>query len=196
MTAWPAPGAVDSSTALLERAISYTRGSLALVTPELLERPTPCAEWDLADLLAHMNDGMLALCDAVVTRRVGLHPAPDDPDVGVAAVSTLRQRACALLSEWSRLRADAPVEVGGLAMPASLVGLTGSLEIAVHGWDVATACGAEWPIPGALAELLLEAAPMLVDPSDRGDRFAAPVSVPDAATASDRLLAFTGRAPA
>src|SRR6266511_4033250 len=51
--------------ALLERATGYTLGSLHLVTPAAMERPTPCRDWDLRALLAHMDDALVALQEAV-----------------------------------------------------------------------------------------------------------------------------------
>ena len=44
------PGAI----ALLGGAIRYALGVCALVTPAEMTRPTPCADWDLAALLAHL----------------------------------------------------------------------------------------------------------------------------------------------
>src|SRR5690349_23901912 len=50
-----------SADGLLERAIGYTLGSLLLVTPAAMTRPTPCADWDLGALLRHMDDSLAAL---------------------------------------------------------------------------------------------------------------------------------------
>ncbi|HKT03728.1 MAG TPA: maleylpyruvate isomerase N-terminal domain-containing protein, partial [Rugosimonospora sp.] len=56
--------ALTGGITLLERAISYTLGSLQLVSPADLPRPTPCAGWDLSALLDHMDDSLLALTQA------------------------------------------------------------------------------------------------------------------------------------
>ncbi|HEY0774212.1 MAG TPA: hypothetical protein VGD51_09035, partial [Nocardioidaceae bacterium] len=83
---------------LLERAIGYTRGSLVLVTPELMSVPTPCAAWDLRALLAHMDDSLASLHEAGSVRRVRL----DAPSAGGAdPENALRTRACQLLADWS-----------------------------------------------------------------------------------------------
>ena len=65
-----------AGVAVLERAISYALGSLSLVTPGLLTRPTPCPRWDLCDLLHHFNDSMTALQEAVEQGRVAITRAP------------------------------------------------------------------------------------------------------------------------
>ena len=72
----------------------------------------------------------------------------------------------------------------------------GALEIAVHGWDVARACGEDRPIPAELAEQLLDLLPVLVTDADRVERFAAPIAVPPSAGPGDQLVARLGRRPA
>ena len=60
---------------LLERAVSYTRGALAGVRPELLCQPTPCSRWRLGPLMEHMADSLDALTEA----SSGLVPLTLDP---------------------------------------------------------------------------------------------------------------------
>ena len=57
------PGAI----ALLGGAIRYALGACALVTPAEMTRPTPCADWDLAALLAHLATSMADLESALRT---------------------------------------------------------------------------------------------------------------------------------
>jgi len=179
----------EVSAELLERAVGYTRTCLALVTPDLMGAPTPCAEWDLARLLRHMDDSLAAFAEAAVGRVDPCPPPPLTPEV----VASLRARACALLGAWSSDPGRGPVAVAGRPMPRELLAGTGALEIAVHGWDVARACRADRPLPEALARTLLEVAPLVVGDPDRDGRFAAPRAVPEGADAGTRLLAFLGR---
>ena len=76
---------------------------------------------------------------------------------------------------------------------SDVLAAAGSLEIAVHGWDVAASCGADRPLPAGLALELLDVVPLLVGADDRAARFAAPVDVPLHARPSTRLLAAVGR---
>jgi hypothetical protein len=69
------------------------------------------------------------------------------------------------------------------------------VEVAVHGWDVARACGVDRPIPPALAGELLELCPLLVDDADRPGRFGPPADPSRWARPGDRLVAFLGRCP-
>jgi uncharacterized protein (TIGR03086 family) len=172
---------------LLERAIGYTRGTLSGVRDELLDRPTPCTAWTLADLLAHMSDSLDALTEA--SRGViAIAPAPIDH----SGVAVLRDKACHLLGAWSNPHA-AEARVGSARIESTILLHAGALEIAVHGWDVGQATGTAEPIPEALAAALVAAAPHLITRADRPSRFGPPASTTGAASSSALLLAFTGR---
>ncbi len=106
-----ATAALLGGVALLERAINYTLGSLLLVTPQLMSRPTPCQDWDLRTLLIHMNDSFDALCEAVDDGQVSLTPSEFDRDADPVA---------------ALLRFAAPVPVPADARPADrLLGFLG-----------------------------------------------------------------------
>ncbi|HEY3735307.1 MAG TPA: TIGR03086 family metal-binding protein [Streptosporangiaceae bacterium] len=210
MTEARAATTLFGGVALLERAVSYTLGPLGLVTPALLSRRTPCREWDLRTLLAHMSDSLAALHEALDLRQVDLGPeieaspgsGPGSSSIPYAGgpdpagmVSALRGRARALLGMLAGTH-DVPVSIGGCLLPASIVTSVGAIDIAVHGWDVARACGAALPIPEPLAAEMLAISPLFVSHADRPSRFAAPVPVPAGASASDRLVAYLGRDPA
>lgn len=197
---WAAPGFEGS--ALLERAVAYTRTSLHLVALADVTAPTPCTEWDLLTLLEHMHDSLTALTDAADIGYVDLVPVREalqeqQPGRGHARllVDRLKARACALLAAWADHPATGEVTVADHSLDADLLAAVGSLEIAVHGWDVARACGVDRPLPAALALELLDVVPLAVSDADRPARFAEPVAVPLHARPSTRLLAALGRHP-
>ncbi len=190
-----ATAALIGGVALLERAMSYTLGSLNLVTPAVLHRPTPCAEWDVRALLVHMTDSLDVLCSVVDGGAAGdLRPGVES---GSAAdlVSAVRVRACRLLGLWTNADEPRSVTIDGKALSRTIVAATGAIEIAVHGWDLARGCGHDRTIPLALAEDLAELAALVVTRRDRPHRFNHSVAVPPDATPSDRLVAFLGRDP-
>jgi uncharacterized protein (TIGR03086 family) len=199
MTAQLTMGALIGGIGLFERAVGYTLGSLQSVTPTSLARTTPCADWDLRALLAHMNDSLLALHEAISLGFVGMDPYDDYGDVEADPVAALKNRACRLLGEWSAAgaRPEPPgaVAIADLSLSAGIVSGTGAIEVAVHGWDVARACGQDRPIPSGLAEELLPLALLFVGEEDRPVRFAERVEVPRGRPAGDQLLAFLGRDP-
>ena len=181
--------------ALLERAVGYTRTSLQLVADADLHAPTPCQRWDLLDLLWHMDDSLAAFSEAAIG-HVDLVPvaAPDTgPEIARTVVERLRARACALIAAWSRHPPTGAVAVGDRMLRSDLLAAAGALEIAVHGWDVARACGADRPLPTGLALELLPAVPVVVSDLDRPRRFAERLVVPPHAAAGTRLLAALGR---
>jgi uncharacterized protein (TIGR03086 family) len=168
MTAAGGAGLLEGGAGLLERALAYSLGSVAAVTPALLPRPTPCGEWDLRGLLHHLNDSLAALHEAAHGGRVALDPAAVDDIPAADPVRTFRERAVRLLGAWSGTVGDdhdRVVLVGDLPLAAGMVAATGAVELAVHGWDVSQSCGQHRPIPDALATELLELCPLLVPPA-------------------------------
>jgi uncharacterized protein (TIGR03086 family) len=202
MTAGPARSPAAPLAApldLLERAVAYTRGVLVGVRPDALWCPTPCEGWDLAALLHHMEDSLVALTQAADLGRVPLRSQPPDPPeprptrTTVPVVRRLQTRACALLGAWSAAPTAGEPTVGGAGIPVSVLGRAGALDVAVHGWDVSASLGPARDLPAALADDLLPVARALVTDADRPRRFAAPVPVATTASPSERLLAFLGR---
>ncbi|MDR7304298.1 TIGR03086 family metal-binding protein [Haloactinomyces albus] len=180
---------------LLERAITYTLGSLHLVTQADLLCSTPCRDWDLRALLRHMEESLVALHEAVDTGHVGIEALAEDGDPAVDPVTALRNRACRLLGASTGAGSRDVVSIADAELTTGIVTSTGALEIAVHGWDIARARRDHRPIPEPLAEEMLALLPLFVTDADRPGRFAAPVDVPPWAGPGDRLLAFLGRDP-
>jgi uncharacterized protein (TIGR03086 family) len=182
---------------LLETAIGYALAGAALGTPQLLSRPTPCAGWDLEMLLDHVSDSIAVLHEAIAAGTAGAGAAPiGDHGRGPGPVARLRGRAsgllgaCAAAGPGGRL-----VTIGDRELTASMVTVTGAIEIAVHGWDITVACTGRRPVPPSLATALLAIAPLLIGPDDRPGLFAEPVQLPGPACPGDQLVAFLGRRP-
>jgi uncharacterized protein (TIGR03086 family) len=188
-----ATASLTGGLGLLERAMSYTLGSLQLVTPDAMTRPSPCQGWDLRALLAHMNDSLQAMHEAGDVGHVAGTAAASYGDPDTDPVATLRSRACGMLGAWTNHGDREWVTIDGYVVTGSIVSATGALEIAVHGWDVARTLGHDRPLPRPLAEELLPLAGLLVTEADRPSRFAAPVPTSPTAAPDVRLLAFLGR---
>jgi uncharacterized protein (TIGR03086 family) len=182
---------LGGSVELLDRSLAYTCDRLSRVHDDLLDRRTPCAGWDLAALLAHMEDALDAFTEAaggsVEVHRWRTTAAP---------VPAIRAKATGLLEAWSRPSpGDVVIETvdGPLDLETSLLVATAALEVTVHGWDVARAIGEDARIAPDLAEALLPIARATVTRADRGVRFGPELPVPHDASADRRLLAFLGR---
>jgi len=185
---------------LLASAIDYALGSVDYVAPELLGRPTPCREWDLAALLRHASDSVAALHQGLASGYVSLgragaaEPAAATPG---SLAGIFRDRA-AQLRVAAGTGGQYDIAIASRHAAAAVVSAVGALEIAVHGWDVAAACGQgrSRPIPADLARSMLEIVPLVVTDATRGSQFATPVAVPPPYGPSERLLALLGRDPA
>lgn len=175
---------------LLASALSYALKAVALVVPDDLSLPTPCAEWDLNLLLRHLCDSIGALDEALITGVVTPVAAvtADGPD----PVETVRDRAAALLCHMFASPRRV-VAVAGLPVPSELIVATGAAEVSVHGWDVYAACGRGRVVPASLARPLIRLFPQIV-PAREG-LFAGPFAVPPCASPGDQLVAYLGRDP-
>ena len=199
--AWCAP---SGAVTLLASAISYALGACVQVARREMTLPTPCTDWDLEALLAHLAASMADLESALRTGHLDPEPDdpatpdPDDPTIppldGDDPVELLRDRAANLLFAcYAHHGPDQFVLVGDLPLPAEIVTCTGAVEIAVHGWDVRAARGRGAPIPPALATRMLRLSPFLV--TGREGLFGTPVQVPAQASPGDQLVAYLGRHP-
>ena len=166
-TARGAHAALDQLTSIADR-----------VQPDDLDRPTPCTDWTVADLLDHL----LVSTDNFTRQAEGgeadWKAAP--PEVEDRATA-LRSRAETLHSAW-----DASEES---AQAASFAGP----EFAVHGWDLATAIGAADDLDDAVAEDALAVMRQGLTEDNRAPSFGPEQSVPESANAYARLAAFAGR---
>ena len=202
MTAIPShpvvlPATAGEGFALLERAMGYTLGSLVLAGPTPMTARTPCARWDLGRLLRHMDESLRTLHEAIAAGHLDLSAgAPADADYGdpvADPVGALRNRACRMMGAWADPRGPTAVTIGDAGLPTGILAVAGAVEVAVHGWDVAQACGADRPIPSSLAAALLGPAHLFVDEGDRPHRFGPAVAVRRPAGPAEQLLGHLGR---
>jgi hypothetical protein len=85
------------------------------------------------------------------------------------------------------------VTLGTASLARETLGAVGAVEITLHGWDVAQACGAPRPIPPGLALDLWAWARDHITDDDRPHRFGPALEVPEWASPQVRLLAHAGR---
>jgi uncharacterized protein (TIGR03086 family) len=177
--------------AVLTGAARYLFQNLLLVGEADLSAPTPCREWDLRRLLHHLGASLAEVADVLAARDV---VAPPLPAAGSDPVRALR----AAIVDFMLVSASLPAtgrwcDIQGRRLPAKTVVHVGSIEMAVHAWDIAQACGIDRPIPSAIASALLWVSPPLARAGLAGHVFAAPLPAPAAATPSEQLLALFGR---
>jgi len=83
--------------------------------------------------------------------------------------------------------------LGEMPGPA-LAGFT-TLDILVHGWDLATATGQPADLDGRLAAHVLGFAGQAITPDTRAPRIGPPLAVAPGAPVTHQLVAFLGRQP-
>lgn len=180
--------------AVLTEAARYLFQNLLLVREADLAAPTPCREWDLRRLLRHVRASLAEVADVLAARDfdgVTGWAAGSDPVGAVRAAIVdfvLAARALAapdLTDRWC--------EIQGRRVPAKTVVHVGAIEMAVHAWDIAQACGLDRPVPSGIASALLWVSPPLARAGLAGHVFAEPLPAPATATPSEQLLALFGR---
>jgi uncharacterized protein (TIGR03086 family) len=140
---------------LHRHALDLASELVAAIRPADLGRPTPCAGWDLAALLAHMTGQNHGFADAL---RGGTDVAAYTPVPGVAAWPG---SVADLLDAAERPATDAvllPEISTERRFPVAVVLGFQTLDTAVHAWDVATALGRVWRPDPELAAAVLEQA--------------------------------------
>lgn len=184
------------------RAVRASVEVVARVTAADLSRATPCAEWSLADLLAHMTAQHRGFAAAAAGRGAdpqAWHPRPLGPDPAATYAAAAEEVLAAFAVDGAtRARFTLPEfspEVtfsGHRAIGFHLV------DYVVHGWDVARALGVTVDLPDDVVRAALPVAEAVPDGPGRlgpGAAFRPRLPVPDSATPMDRLLALLGRSP-
>ena len=189
--------ATSTTWTILDTAHSVLRDAVSAVRTDQWDRPTPCTEWTVAQVLQHAVGDQQAY-GAVLGQ--GDFPAydPFSPtgDLEADAPDLLDPALTAARLAFSRVdheRADVPVPLpqGRLAAPVA-VGAC-ALDAAVHAWDIAVATGQPSPVDAAMGERLHAVAIEIVEPL-RGFAYAAALPG-DEGDAVDRLLRYLGRDP-
>lgn len=171
------------SVVVLSRALDQTGDVLTAIHEDQLSLPTPCGEWDVARLIAHLvatpsNFIKMARGDTV---DWSAEPAP----IGRDWAASFRSAADDLIHLWH--------ETGDSADPGKVDWQIA--EFALHTWDLARATGQSTNLNPDVALRGLAFMSGALTPENRGDAFGPEVSVPDDAPPYDRIAAFAGRDP-
>ena len=164
------------STSIVARGLDQCVELLRGVTPDDLQRPTPCAEWTVADLSDHLVNSTAGMA----TMATG-----GQPDWANAAHHD--DPAAALEAEG---RALVEALTGSDTFPTGMA----AGELAVHAYDLATALGRDTAdLDPEVAETGLAFMSASMKPEMRGDAFGPEQTAPDGADAYQRIAAFAGR---
>lgn len=183
---------------LLAKCFASTRDVLANMTPEQLEgAETPCASWNVQELVAHIVNGTTWFATIAET---GTPPGGDvfppfTADNVVEVFDAGSDRAVRAFAAEGAMERIMHLPFGDLPGAAFVFVACG--DTFTHGWDLAKATGQSTDLDPETASQLLEiVSPMLPD-TLRGKDGEAPFGPRQeagaGATAADKVAAFMGR---
>lgn len=175
----------------LTRALGSVGDVVSGIRPGQWSAPTPCTEWNVRDVLAHVV-GMNQVFAAILADRKpperGSDPLGQDP------VAAYTQSASALLAAFGEPGVLDRVYTGPLGEATGAERMQIRLyDLLAHGWDLAQATGQPFEVPDDLAGPSLAFARAQLASVPRAGRFADIQPVPDDAPGILRLVAFLGR---
>ena len=169
---------------------------MANTSPEQLDNPTTCTNWQVRDLFNHLVGGGRMFSAAFKGEEGAIDldaPMPDmlgdDPAAAWdGTVAAFREAVDAP----GAIEREVTLPFG--VMPGSVVLEIVKFDLLVHAWDIAQSTGQAFDPPDEVVEPAIAAAQMIIAPEARdGDTFAAEVAAPAGATPIQRLAAFSGR---
>lgn len=174
----------------LEQTFLHAGRVIAGVRVEQYDDKTPCAEWTVRDLLAHMVGVVAGLGSAAADTPPEPFELSDDPGAQFEAASA------ASLAAWRQPGVlDRVIDAGPGPMPGHALAAINLLDTATHTWDLATATGQPAALPDDVAVAALDASRMIVNDQIRPGRFGPEQAAPADASATQQLVAFLGRTP-
>ena len=159
------------------------------ITPDQLDRPTPCAEFTVRGVLEHMISGATGFAAAYRGE------APADPDLSdvLGGFGPALQDLAAAMTAPGALDGTVAAPFG--EVPGETFARFVILDGLVHGWDMATATGQPYDPPDALVAAVDAFSRQALDPLRDGQTFGDAVEPAPDATPIERVVAYTGRRP-
>jgi uncharacterized protein (TIGR03086 family) len=197
-------GVLDEPTMTdLDPATERLCALIADLSEQDLNRPTPCTEYSVGDLLDHLAGITVAFGGAAV-KATGdsstMGPWGDaahlDPDWRTQLPQRLRNQATA----WGNREAwTGTTRVAGQEQPGEVTGMILLGELVVHGWDLARGADLLFDVDHGglvpLHDLVSQTFGPAADPAARGLAFQPAVAVPADASMLDQTLGMLGRDP-
>jgi uncharacterized protein (TIGR03086 family) len=185
-------------------AVLHSIDIVNTAAPEDLGRPTPCGDWTVLDLLAHMTVQHHGF--AAAARGFGADPANWKVGAVVDEVRADHKRAYAdaaldVIDAFAAITPEAQFGLPEFGEGAVFPGVVAMgfhfVDYVVHGWDVAAALGERYELP---ADVIAAALPLVLAVPDGDFRNQEAVPFGPAIEAAggddfDRILAHLGRRP-
>ena len=184
---------------VLTTSLSALQQVAAGVDDDALDRPTPCADWSVAQVLLHAAGDQHAWASYVGSGSLPTYDPFDPPARPEGAVTDFVGAAVdAATTSWDEVDPDSESVATPLppvpTLPPEVAAAACALDAAIHAWDVAVATGQPSPLTDELASALDPAARAVAEPL-RGFAYAAPLPPEAADGPAAALLRYLGRDP-
>jgi uncharacterized protein (TIGR03086 family) len=169
------------------------------VSDDQLSFSTPCPDYDLQTLLAHIVGLGRSFREAArkdLDGAVNVDPSATRPDLPDDWREQLAENVDEMAEAWRDPAAwEGMTRAGGLDLPAAVTGVVALNELVVHGWDVARASGQSYQVDDGSAQACIGFLASVTEPPARGRTFGPIVDVGDDAPLIDKVIALSGRDP-
>ena len=182
------------STRQYEQAIDEFHHVLAAVTPDQYGEATPCASFNVAQLVDHTIGTQYMVIDALQDKPFNMTGVEVAPGEHAATFDRAAADAVAELNRDGAMAKRVTLPFGTFT-GEQLMGL-GVLDTFQHAWDLAKATGQDTDLGPEMAEALMGPAVAHMAHAPRGDEpapYGIEQPVPAGASAADRLAGFLGR---
>ncbi|MEU8674554.1 TIGR03086 family metal-binding protein [Streptomyces sp. NPDC048560] len=183
----------------LKSAAEQILALLGSIEDRQLDGPTPCPDYAVRELVAHLVGLTTAFRDAArkdFGTTTDTAPASALPVLDADWREALPRLLAELVEAWhSPAAREGMTRAGGVDLPGEVAGLVALNELVIHGWDLARSTGQEFRADEA--DLRSSEAMLTPAEGDPGgsDIFGPPVPVPADAPLLDRVIGLSGRRP-
>jgi uncharacterized protein (TIGR03086 family) len=191
---------------VLDEGRAMLRAAVAGVPADGWQRPTPCAEWNVTQVLQHAALDQRAWGAVLAgTEMPGENPFAPSGQLGTEPLAYADAALDASGPAWTALDENAghsgdsgtvptPLPQGPMAPAAAAT--AAALDAAIHAWDIAMATGQGSPLPPQLARALTPVAHGIVEPLRQYGAYADALEPSAGADEAETLLCYLGRRPA
>ncbi|QNP66141.1 TIGR03086 family metal-binding protein [Streptomyces genisteinicus] len=169
------------------------------VRDDALDDPTPCPDYAVREMLAHLLGLATAFRDAArkdTGPTTATAPDASKPVLDEDWRTALPERLDELAAAWRLPDAwEGMTQAGGVGLPGAVAGRVALNELVVHGWDLAVATGQPYDVDEPSLAVSREMVTPTGDDSLRDAIFGPVVPVPDGASPLDRVIGLSGRRP-
>lgn len=182
---------------LHQRALDATHSVVTGIGGLDWDAPTPCAEWNVRELLNHVVTGnwwAARLGAGATIAEVGNEL--DGDQLGADPLESYNHSATATATAFAVPGAlDAPCAVSYGPVPGSVYAGHRFLDVLIHGWDLAVATGQEPTLSADLVTGCWQILEPQLDMLRASGMFGADLAIPEDADSEARLLLTLGRRP-